>query len=46
MFLRGKIDSAKKLYNEMQENGCEPDGKTRALMLQNMRKHSVKRAKR
>ncbi|KAK1356429.1 Pentatricopeptide repeat-containing protein [Heracleum sosnowskyi] len=46
MFLRGKIDSAKKLYNEMQENGCEPDGKTRALMLQNMRKHSVKRARR
>ncbi|KAL8088854.1 hypothetical protein AgCh_038570 [Apium graveolens] len=46
MFLRGKIDSAKKLYNEMRENGCEPDGKTRALMLQNMRKHSVKGAKR
>lgn len=46
MFLRGKIDSAKKLYNEMQENGCEPDGKTRALMLQNMRKNSIKRARR
>lgn len=46
MFLRGKIDSAKKLYKEMQENGCEPDGKTRALMLQNMRKHSVRRARR
>lgn len=46
MFLRGKIDSAKKLYKEMQENGCEPDGKTRAFMLQNMRKHSVRRARR
>ncbi|XP_017231618.1 pentatricopeptide repeat-containing protein At3g29290 isoform X2 [Daucus carota subsp. sativus] len=46
MFLRGKIDSAKKLYKEMQENGCEPDGKTRALMLQYMRKHSVRRARR
>ncbi|CAA6653535.1 unnamed protein product [Spirodela intermedia] len=36
-FLRGKIKSAKKLYDKMRANGFEPDGKTRALMLQHLR---------
>ncbi|KAI4375262.1 hypothetical protein MLD38_013153 [Melastoma candidum] len=36
--LRGKIDRARKIYEEMHERGFKPDGKTRALMLQNLRK--------
>ncbi|KAJ9147558.1 hypothetical protein P3X46_029707 [Hevea brasiliensis] len=43
MCLRGKIESAKKLYMEMRRSGLKPDGKTRALMLQNLRKVSTKR---
>ncbi|KAK8586817.1 hypothetical protein V6N12_021341 [Hibiscus sabdariffa] len=39
MCLRGKVESAKKLYFRMQESGLKPDGKTRALMLQNLQKH-------
>ncbi|KAF2283593.1 hypothetical protein GH714_012116 [Hevea brasiliensis] len=42
MCLRGKIESAKKLYMEMRRSGLKPDGKTRALMLQNLRKVSTK----
>ncbi|KAL8044153.1 hypothetical protein ABFX02_08G028500 [Erythranthe guttata] len=38
MCLRNKIDLARKLYTKMREIGLEPDGKTRALMLQNLRK--------
>lgn len=38
MCLRGKIESAKKLYAKMRERGLQPDGKTRALMLQNLQK--------
>ncbi|XP_078435684.1 pentatricopeptide repeat (PPR) superfamily protein isoform X1 [Wolffia australiana] len=34
LFLRGKAGSAKKLYEKLRANGLEPDGKTRALMLQ------------
>ncbi|KAF3443978.1 hypothetical protein FNV43_RR13668 [Rhamnella rubrinervis] len=40
--LRGRIDSAKKLYTKMRKNSLQPDGKTRALMLQNLRKDSSK----
>lgn len=36
--LRGKACLARKLYMKMQEIGLTPDGKTRALMLQNLRK--------
>ncbi|GLU01855.1 hypothetical protein SLE2022_191370 [Rubroshorea leprosula] len=36
MCLKGKVESAKKIYARMRENGLEPDGKTRALMLQNL----------
>lgn len=42
MCLRGKIESAKNLYMEMRRRGLKPDGKTRALMLQNLRKVSTK----
>ncbi|KAL1151022.1 hypothetical protein V6Z11_A09G012800, partial [Gossypium hirsutum] len=45
MSLRGKVESAKKLYFKMQKNGLKPDGKTRALMLQNLRKHRFKAKK-
>ncbi|PON82132.1 Tetratricopeptide-like helical domain containing protein [Trema orientale] len=41
MCLRGKIDLAKKLYAKMRSCSLQPDGKTRALMLQNLRKDSV-----
>ncbi|XP_015880507.3 pentatricopeptide repeat-containing protein At3g29290 isoform X2 [Ziziphus jujuba] len=41
--LRGKIESAKKLYMKMRKSNLQPDGKTRALMLQNLRKDSIKR---
>ncbi|WCJ25632.1 Pentatricopeptide repeat (PPR) superfamily protein [Euphorbia peplus] len=43
MCLNGKVESAKKLYMKMRRRGLEPDGKTRALMLQNLRKFPVKR---
>ncbi|GMI99267.1 embryo defective 2076 [Hibiscus trionum] len=36
MCLRGKVESAKKLYFRMQKSGLKPDGITRALMLQNL----------
>lgn len=38
MCLRGKIDSAKMMYTRMRDKGLKPDGKTRALMLQNLQK--------
>ncbi|GAA0169855.1 chaperone [Lithospermum erythrorhizon] len=43
MCLRGMTDSARKLYQKMLENDLKPDGKTRALMLQNLRKRPLKR---
>nr|XP_009786501.1 PREDICTED: pentatricopeptide repeat-containing protein At3g29290 [Nicotiana sylvestris] len=46
MFLTGKIDLAKKLYTEMRERGLQPDGKTRAMMLQNLPKHSMRNRRR
>ncbi|KAK2993943.1 hypothetical protein RJ640_025618 [Escallonia rubra] len=46
MCLKGKIDSAKKLYKRMGEHGLKADGKTRAMMLQNLPKNSIRRAKR
>ncbi|XVE83713.1 hypothetical protein DITRI_Ditri16bG0108800 [Diplodiscus trichospermus] len=42
MCLRGKVESAKKLYLRMRKSGLKPDGKTRALMLQNLRKDQSK----
>ncbi|KAE8659491.1 Pentatricopeptide repeat-containing protein [Hibiscus syriacus] len=42
MCLRGKVEPAKKLYFRMQKCGLKPDGKTRALMLQNLRKDQFK----
>ncbi|XP_031286678.1 pentatricopeptide repeat-containing protein At3g29290 isoform X1 [Pistacia vera] len=41
MCLRRKFDSAKKMYTRMRESGLKPDGKTRALMLQNLWKHQT-----
>lgn len=38
MCLRSKTDLARKMYVKMREIGLKPDGKTRALMLQNLRK--------
>ncbi|MCL7027257.1 hypothetical protein MKW94_022040 [Papaver nudicaule] len=46
MCLRGKIMSAKKLYMKMRDSGLKPDGKTRALMLQNLKRDSVRLRKR
>ncbi|KAK9699350.1 hypothetical protein RND81_08G168800 [Saponaria officinalis] len=40
MCLRRKFESAKKLYIKMRDIGLVPDGKTRALMLQYMRKRT------
>lgn len=37
--LRGEFRFAKELYVEMRELGLEPDGKTRAMMLQNLKRH-------
>ncbi|KAK6913316.1 Pentatricopeptide repeat [Dillenia turbinata] len=34
MCLRGRVESAKQVYQKMRKYGLEPDGKTRALMLQ------------
>lgn len=42
MCLRGKTESAKKLYMKMGKSGLKPDG---ALMLQNLRKNSTKRSR-
>ncbi|GMH27003.1 hypothetical protein Nepgr_028846 [Nepenthes gracilis] len=42
MCLRGKIESAKKTYRKMREIGLTPDGKTRALMLQHLKKPSTR----
>lgn len=39
MCLRGKFESAKKLYIRMRKIGLKPDGKTWALMLQYLKKH-------
>ncbi|KAL3844624.1 hypothetical protein ACJIZ3_002027 [Penstemon smallii] len=39
MCLRKKTDLARKLYVKMHEIGLRPDGKTRALMLQNLPKN-------
>ncbi|KAF5188639.1 Pentatricopeptide repeat-containing protein [Thalictrum thalictroides] len=41
MCLRGNISLAKKMYMKMCEIGLKPDGKTRALMIQNLRKNSI-----
>ncbi|GFQ01446.1 pentatricopeptide repeat-containing protein at3g29290 [Phtheirospermum japonicum] len=38
MCLRSKTNLARKLYMKMQQIGLKPDGKTRALMLQNLPK--------
>ncbi|KAK6129303.1 hypothetical protein DH2020_037012 [Rehmannia glutinosa] len=38
MCLRSKTDLARKLYMKMHQIGLKPDGKTRALMLQNLPK--------
>ncbi|KAK9272127.1 hypothetical protein L1049_002497 [Liquidambar formosana] len=46
MCLRGKTESAKKLYMRMRKNDLQPDGKTRALMLQNLSKNSLRRRNR
>ncbi|KAI3953778.1 hypothetical protein MKW98_017602 [Papaver atlanticum] len=46
MCLQGKIMSAKKLYMKMRDRGLQPDGKTRALMLQNLNRDSVRLRKR
>ncbi|KAL1194466.1 Pentatricopeptide repeat-containing protein [Cardamine amara subsp. amara] len=39
MCLRREYKFAKELYVKMREMGLEPDGKTRAMMLQNLKKH-------
>ncbi|KFK33790.1 hypothetical protein AALP_AA5G060800 [Arabis alpina] len=39
MCLRREYKFAKELYVRMKEMGLEPDGKTRAMMLQNFKKH-------
>ncbi|KAF8094852.1 hypothetical protein N665_0351s0020 [Sinapis alba] len=39
MCLRREFKFAKELYVEMREMGLEPDGKTRAMMLQNLKRH-------
>lgn len=38
MSLRGKTELAMKLYTKMRNSGLQPDGKTRAVMLQNLRR--------
>ncbi|GER49347.1 pentatricopeptide repeat (PPR) superfamily protein [Striga asiatica] len=38
MCLKGRADLARKLYKKMHEMGLKPEGKTRALMLQNLKK--------
>lgn len=38
MCLRREFTFAKELYVKMREMGLEPDGKTRAMMLQNLKK--------
>ncbi|EEF36269.1 pentatricopeptide repeat-containing protein, putative [Ricinus communis] len=45
MCLRGKFESAKKLYMKMRRSGLKPDGKTRALMLQNLKRGATKRSR-
>ncbi|KAM1324099.1 hypothetical protein EV1_044930 [Malus domestica] len=42
MCLRGKTELAKKLYAKMRESGLQPDGKTRAMMLQNLQRRKKK----
>lgn len=39
MCLRREFKFAKELYLEMREMGLEPDGKTRAMMLQILKRH-------
>uniref|UniRef100_M0ZLN4 Pentatricopeptide repeat-containing protein n=2 Tax=Solanum tuberosum TaxID=4113 RepID=M0ZLN4_SOLTU len=46
MCLTGRFDLAKKLYTEMRERSLQPDGKTRAMMLQNLPKDSRRNRKR
>ncbi|MCD7456899.1 hypothetical protein HAX54_033549 [Datura stramonium] len=46
MCLTGKLDLARKLYTEMRERGLQPDGKTRAMMLQNLQTDSRRNRKR
>lgn len=45
MCLRGKTEPAKKLYLRMQKLGLKPDGKTRALVLQNLQRDSTEQRK-
>lgn len=42
MCLQGQSDKAKKLYMRMHNSGFKPDGKTRALMLQQLTRDSVR----
>lgn len=42
MCLRGNTELAKKLYAKMRESGLQPDGKTRAMMLQNLQRRKKK----
>lgn len=39
--LSGKVELAEKMYQKMKSSGFEPDGKTRALMLQQITKKST-----
>ncbi|KAL5699447.1 hypothetical protein ACHQM5_030350 [Ranunculus cassubicifolius] len=43
MCLQGEIISAKKIYMKMRERDLKPDCKTRSLMLQNLKKDSIKK---
>lgn len=45
MCLTGRLDLARKLYTEMRERSLQPDGKTRAMMLQNLPKDSRRNRK-
>ncbi|KAM5581096.1 pentatricopeptide repeat-containing protein [Rosa sericea] len=46
MSFRGKTELAKKLYTNMRNSGLQPDGKTRAVMLQNLRRPRKKQPSR
>ncbi|CAN4079431.1 unnamed protein product [Withania somnifera] len=46
MCLTGRLDLAIELYTEMRERSLQPDGKTRAMMLQNLPKDSRRNRKR
>ncbi|KAF9598568.1 hypothetical protein IFM89_028195 [Coptis chinensis] len=46
MCLRGQTASAQKMYKKMREGGLKPDGKTRALMIQNLKSNSSRQKSR